>query len=138
MQFIKHCWVRLLSNHNIRYIFTIYSRLDTCLMSILRFSFREKVTLRLFKLHFYGADVVEWSTALDIRLIMFKSRLRKNTNLTAQKSNSITVWFSCQTYIIFNIYLVSQVTLRSSGTDILYGCHLLRCLYNMLYFPVSV
>ena len=29
---------------------------------------------------------------------------------------------------------VSQVTLRSSGTDILYGCHLLRCLYNILYF----
>jgi hypothetical protein len=28
----------------------------------------------------------------------------------------------------------SQVTLRSSGTDILYGCHLLRCLYDILYF----
>jgi hypothetical protein len=35
---------------------------------------------------------------------------------------------------IFSINLVSQVTLRSSGTDILYGCHLLRCLYNILYF----
>ena len=31
-----------------------------------------------------------------------------------------------QTYIIFSINLVSfKVTLRSSGTDILYGCHLL-------------
>jgi hypothetical protein len=39
-----------------------------------------------------------------------------------------------QTYIIFSINLVSQVTLRSNGTDILYGCHLLRCLYNILYF----
>jgi hypothetical protein len=31
-------------------------------------------------------------------------------------------------------HIVSQVTLRSSGTDILYGYHLLRCLYNILYF----
>ena len=35
---------------------------------------------------------------------------------------------------IFSINLVSQVTLRSNGTDILYGCHLLRSLYNILYF----
>jgi hypothetical protein len=36
---------------------------------------------------------------------------------------------------IFRINLVSQVNLRSSGTDnILYGCHLLRCLYNILCF----
>jgi hypothetical protein len=34
----------------------------------------------------------------------------------------------------FSINLVSQVTLRSSGTDILNGCHLLRRLYNILYF----
>ena len=47
---------------------TIYTSLDTCLMSISRFSLRDKVTLRLLKLHFYGADVVEWSRALDIRL----------------------------------------------------------------------
>ena len=46
--------------------------------------------------------------------------------LTALKSNSNTVWFNFQTYIIFSINLVSfKVTLRSSGTDILYGCHLL-------------
>jgi hypothetical protein len=45
-----------------------------------------------------------------------------------------TVWFNFQTYIIFSINLVSQVTLRSSGTYILYGCHMLRCLYNILYF----
>jgi hypothetical protein len=45
-----------------------------------------------------------------------------------------TVWFNFQTYIIFSINLVSQVTFRFSGTDILYGCHLLRCLYNILYF----
>jgi hypothetical protein len=35
---------------------------------------------------------------------------------------------------IFSINLVSQVTLRYSGTYILYGCHLLRCLYTILYF----
>ena len=45
-----------------------YTRLDTCIMSISRFSLREKVTLRLLKLHFYGVDVVEWCRALDIML----------------------------------------------------------------------
>jgi hypothetical protein len=64
----------------------------------------------------------------------FKSHRGKNTNLTAQRSNSNSVWFNLQKYILFSINLVSQVTLRSSGTDILYGCHLLRCLYNILYF----
>ena len=55
----------------------------------------------------------------------FKSRRGKNKKLTALKSNSNTVWFNFQTYIILSINLVSLVTLRSSGTDILYGCHLL-------------
>jgi hypothetical protein len=59
---------------------------------------------------------------------------RQNKKMTAQRSHSNTVWFNFQTYIIISINLVSQVTLRSSGTDILYGCHLLRCLYNILYF----
>jgi hypothetical protein len=50
------------------YICTIYTRLDTCLVSISRFSLRDKVTLRLLKLYFNIADVAEWSRALDIRL----------------------------------------------------------------------
>jgi hypothetical protein len=54
--------------------------------------------------------------------------------MTSQKSNSNSVWFNFQTYIIFSINLVSQVTLRSRGTDIENGCHLLRCLCNILYF----
>ena len=58
----------LLSNYNIKYICTIYTRLDTCLMSISRFSLRDKVTLQLLKLYFNITDVVEWSRALDIRL----------------------------------------------------------------------
>jgi hypothetical protein len=37
-------------------------------MSISRFSLRDKVTLRLLKLHFNKADVNEWSRVLDIRL----------------------------------------------------------------------
>ena len=37
----------------------------------------------------------------------FKSRRGKNKNLTALKSNSNTVWFNFQTYIIFSINLVS-------------------------------
>jgi hypothetical protein len=49
----------------------------------------------------------------------------KNKKLTALKSNSNTVWFNFQTYIIFSINLVSFVTLRSSGIYIVYGCHLL-------------
>jgi hypothetical protein len=61
------------------------------------------------KLYFHIADVAEWNWALDIRL-----------------SN----W--C--YMIFSINLVLQVALRSSGTGILYGCYLLRCLYNIFHF----
>jgi hypothetical protein len=53
------------------------------------------------------------------------SKYSRYKNIPAQKSNSNTVWFNFQTYIIFSINLVSIVTLRSSGTDILYGCHLL-------------
>ena len=43
----------MLSNYNIKYICTIYTRL---------------YTLRLLKLLLKGVDVVEWSRALDIRL----------------------------------------------------------------------
>jgi hypothetical protein len=66
--------------------------------------------------------------------LKFKSRRGKNKNVTAKKSNSNYVWFNFQTYIIFSINLVSQVTLRSIWTNIVYGCHLLRCWYNLLYF----
>jgi hypothetical protein len=105
---LNNCLVRLLSNYNIYYNCTIYTGLDTCLMSISRFSLRDKVTLRLLKLHFYGADVVKWSTTIDIRLsdwccsvsmVWAQISRGKNTNLTAQKSNSNTVWFNFQTYI---------------------------------------
>jgi hypothetical protein len=60
------------------------------LMSISRFFLRDKVTLRLLKLHLFdGSDVVEWSRALDIRAAVyqwcdFKSRRRNNKYLTAQ------------------------------------------------------
>jgi hypothetical protein len=53
--YLKNWWVRLLSNYNIKYICTIHTRSDTCLMSISRFYLRDKVTLLLLKLHFYGA-----------------------------------------------------------------------------------
>jgi hypothetical protein len=65
---IQICCVRLISNYNIKYACTIYTRLDTCCMSISGCSLRDKVTLRLLKLHFYGADLVEWTMGLDIRL----------------------------------------------------------------------
>ena len=50
-----------------------------------------------------GADVVEWSRSLDIRLSDWCSSRGKNKNLTAQKSNSNTVWFNFQTYIYIYI-----------------------------------
>jgi hypothetical protein len=100
MQYIKNCSVRLLSSYNIKYACTICTRLNTCLMSISRFSFWDKVTLRLLKLNFYGANVVEWSRALDIRLsdwccsvsmVWAQYPSREEHNLTAQKSNCNTV-----------------------------------------------
>ena len=51
IQYIKNCWVILLSNYNIKYKCTIYTCLCTCLTSIPRFALR-KVTLRLLKLLF--------------------------------------------------------------------------------------
>jgi hypothetical protein len=123
----------LLSNYNIKYICTIYTRLYTCLTSIPRFSLRDKVTLRLLKLLLKGVDVVEWSRALDVRLSewccsvsMVWVQIPSREEQKFDSSNSNTVWFNFQTYIIFSINLISfNVTLRSSGTDILYGCHLL-------------
>jgi hypothetical protein len=63
---LKAYCVRFLSNYNIKYTCTIYTRLDTCLMSISRFSLWDKQTLRLLSVHLYGADMVEWCRALDI------------------------------------------------------------------------
>ena len=118
----------MLSNYNIKYICTIHTRLDTCRMSISRFSLRDKVTLLLLKLHFYGADVVEWSRALDIRLrdctavyqwCDFKCRRGKKNNLRAQKYNSNTAWFNFQTdmhiYIYIEIYQPDN--LMSNGSS---------------------
>jgi hypothetical protein len=111
--YLNNCWVRLLSNYNIKYTFTIYTRLNVCLMSISRFSLWDKVTLRLLKIHFYGAHVVEWYMALDIKLIdwcCFVSMVwaqipsREEQHLTAQKSNSNTVWFNFQTYIYYLVF----------------------------------
>ena len=39
-------------------------------MSISRFSLRDKVTLRLLNLHFYGADVVEGAGHKAKRLVL--------------------------------------------------------------------
>jgi hypothetical protein len=65
---LRNFCARLLSNYNIKYPCTIYIRLETCFLSISSFTLRDKVTLWLLKLHLYGADVIEWSRALDIRL----------------------------------------------------------------------
>ena len=89
--------------------------------------------------------MVEWSRALDVMLsewccsasmVWVQIPSSEEQNLTALKSNSNTVWFNFQTYIIFSINLVSfKVTLRSSGTDMIVWLSLAsRRLYNILYF----
>ena len=106
---LTNCWVRLLSNYNSKYTCTIYTRLDTFLMSISIFFLRNKVILRLLKLHFYRADVVEWSRAIDIRLSDYFcsasmvwgqiSSREEHKFDSSNKSNANTVWFNFQTYI---------------------------------------
>ena len=92
---------------------TIYKHLDTCRMSISRFFLRDNVTLRILKLQFYGADVVECSRALDIRLsdwccsvsmVLTEIPSREEQHLTAQQSNYYTVWFNFQTYIYYLVF----------------------------------
>ena len=105
---LKNYCVRLLSNYNIKHTCTIYTRLDICLMSISRLSSGDKVTSLLLKLHFYQADVLEWSRALDIKLsdwccsvsmVWAQIPSREEQHLTAHKSNSNTIWLNFQTYI---------------------------------------
>jgi len=45
-------------------------------------------------------------------------------NVIFLKDTNFNYYIYIYIYLIFSINLVSQVTLRSSGTDILYGCHL--------------
>jgi hypothetical protein len=61
-------WCPILSNYNIKYICTIYTRLYTCLTYIPRFAIREKVTLRLLKLLFREWVWSSGLGALDVRL----------------------------------------------------------------------
>jgi hypothetical protein len=105
---LKKCCARLLSNYDIKFACTIYTHLDTCFMSISNFSLRDKVTLWLLKLHFYGADVIEWSRALEISLsdwccsvsmVWGQITSREEQNCIAQKSNYNIVWFNFETYI---------------------------------------
>jgi hypothetical protein len=111
---LKNCCASLLSNYNIKYICTIYTRLETCLMSISWFSLRDKVTLRVLKLYFYGADVVEWSRVLDIRLgywccsismvwVQIPSRDEQKCD-SSKQYNANTVWFNFQTYIYYLVF----------------------------------
>jgi hypothetical protein len=96
------------------------------------------------KFHFFGVDVVEWPSAFYIRLrdcfwsvsmVWVQIPRRKNTNLTTQKNIMLTLFsLISDVYIIYSFYQVSQVTSGSSGTYILCGCHLPRCLYNVHYF----
>jgi hypothetical protein len=100
----------------------LYTRLDTCLMSISRYSLRDKVTLRLLKLYFYKADVVEWSRMIGAAVYQwceFKSCRGKNKNLTVQRSNSNTVWFNFQTciYIYCNVFSIDKTTIKERKNE---------------------
>jgi hypothetical protein len=102
-------WWSLSVNRNIRQFDYNYSLFVDLLLFLLYFNIFFYVVVLHFK-----------------RLVWVQIPSREEQNLTALKSNSNTVWFNFQTYIIFSINLVSfKVTLRSSGTDILYGCYLL-------------
>jgi hypothetical protein len=71
-------------------------------MFISRFSLRDKVTLILWKLDFYGADVVERSRALDIMqsdwccnasMVLVQIPSREEYKFDSSKFNSNTVVF---------------------------------------------
>ena len=124
----------MLSNYNIRYTCTIYTRLDTCIMSISRFSLCDKVTLWLLKLHLYGTDEVESCRALDIMrsdwccsvsMVWVQILSREEHKFDSSKFNSYTVWFNFQTYtffiIIYNILRNCCVRLLSNY-NIKYTC----------------
>ena len=83
---------------------------DTCLMSISRFSLRDKVTLRLFKIYFDIVDVAEWSRELDIRLsywccsismVFTSSNLVEGRTKICQHKDLILTLFG----LIFRLYI---------------------------------
>jgi hypothetical protein len=89
-----------MSNYNIRYICTIYTRLCTCLMSIPWFVLREKVTLRLLEFLFTSRS--KWqpcniSVPLD-------HKVTKDTRLIL---NIIYVWKLNQTVLELDIRAVN-------------------------------
>jgi hypothetical protein len=107
---LKNCCARLLSNYNIRHTCNIYTRLETCIMSISRLSLWEKVTHRLLNLQFYWADVVGWCRTLDIMLrdrccsasmVRAQIPLKEEQNLTAQ--NLILTLFGLICRRIYNM-----------------------------------
>jgi hypothetical protein len=107
---VKLLFARLLSNYNIRHTCNIYTRLETCIMSISRLSLWEKVTHRLLNLHFYWADVVGWCRTLDIMLrdrccsasmVRAQIPLKEEQNLTAQ--NLILTLFGLICRRIYNM-----------------------------------
>ena len=106
---LRKCWVRLLSHYNIKYTCTIYTRLDTCLMSISRIFLQTRWHFDYWSPIFFGADVVERSRAIDIRLsdyfcsasmVWGHIQSREEHKFDSSKTyNANTVWFNFQTYI---------------------------------------
>jgi hypothetical protein len=114
IDYIKNCWVRLLSNYNIKYICTIYTRLYTCLTSIPRFALREKVTLRLLKLLFLKIK----PTSVRIRFVSCQFFVLPSTGF------ELTPLIHCST-----IRLALHIVWLSLAS---------RRLYNILYFLVTL
>jgi hypothetical protein len=63
-QFCKEMYPR--SRGRMSTSISLWSHLVLCLMSISRFSLRDKVTLRLLKLHFYGDEKHSFKTVLMV------------------------------------------------------------------------
>ena len=84
------------------------------------------------------ADLLEFAYiwCCSVTMVWVQTRRGKNKYLTALKSNSNTVWFNFQTYIIFSINLVSF----KSNVEIQWDRYIVwlslasRRLYNILYF----
>ena len=89
---LENCLVRLLSNYNIKYTWTIYTRLDTCLISISSFFLRDKVTLRLLWSSGLGRLTLDKAIITAVHQCEVKSRREKNTHMTAQNNLMLTLF----------------------------------------------
>ena len=107
-----YCWIYIAYWNN-KYICTIDTLLNTCLMSIPRFALRDKVTFQLLTKDISIADLTEWSQApntmignwrCSVSIVRVQFSSRDTETLSAHTSNCNTVGLACYTYIGIYIY----------------------------------